>query len=118
LAAIRIVVLDTHRMLGELIGRVFAASDLDVETHVVRDIPAVAVAEEYQPDLLIAAVDDTQLEQFDEVLAIRPLMTVLAVAGDGRQSFLYRLRPFRERLGELSPETLLAAVRGLVAERA
>jgi DNA-binding NarL/FixJ family response regulator len=118
LSAIRIVVLDTHRMFGELIQRVFAASELDVETHVVRDIPAVAVAEEYQPDLLIAAVDDPRVEQFDEVFAIRPMMTVLAVVGDGRQSFLYRLRPIRERLGELSPETLLSAVRGLVVQRA
>jgi hypothetical protein len=40
-----------------------------------------------------------------------PSLKVLAVEGDGREAALYEMRPHRTELGEISPTTLLEAVR-------
>jgi DNA-binding NarL/FixJ family response regulator len=51
-----------------------------------------------------------------EAPLVRGLMSdrprVLGVSADGRQSVLYELRPSQRVLGEISPSTLVAAIRG------
>lgn len=46
-----------------------------------------------------------------ELLGRHPHAKLLSLAHDGRETFLYELRPHRQPLGSLSPETLVAAVR-------
>ncbi len=48
---------------------------------------------------------------FEEVLTKHPRATVVAIEADGRHSALYRLRPQRSPLGELSPRQLLDVIR-------
>jgi Na+-transporting NADH:ubiquinone oxidoreductase subunit NqrA len=79
-----------------------------------RRVPLVTVAEEHRPDLLITAVGDGGVSEIDRVLDRCPKVVILAVEADGRRSFLYRLKPDKEKLGELSPETLLKAARRVV----
>jgi hypothetical protein len=50
-------------------------------------------------------------ERAHELLKLRPLLRVLAVAYGGREGSLYELRPHRTPLGELSSHVLLDAVR-------
>jgi hypothetical protein len=45
------------------------------------------------------------------LLDTRPRVKLFVVDDDGRRTTLYELRPHRERLGELAPARLLAAVR-------
>jgi hypothetical protein len=53
--------------------------------------------------------------QWREVLEQRPRVHVMAVSGDGRHITLYGLRPYREPLGEVEPDQLVQAIRGMVA---
>jgi hypothetical protein len=46
-----------------------------------------------------------------ELLGRNPWMYVLALHGDGRHASMFQLRPVERPLGEISPETLLDAVR-------
>jgi hypothetical protein len=36
----------------------------------------------------------------------------LGIVSDGQRGYLHALRPYKRALGELSPESLLAAIRG------
>jgi hypothetical protein len=115
LSKTRIVVVGVHRMTAELIREVYAGQPSTlVERVLTRRVPLVTIAAEHQPDLLITRVEDESLADLDALLKQCPKLTVLAVEADGRRSFLYRLKPHLERLGELSPQTLLAAAREVV----
>jgi len=48
----------------------------------------------------------------EPMLTARPNLKVLAITNQGRTSFLYELRPYELALGQLSPATLIHAVRG------
>jgi hypothetical protein len=65
------------------------------------------------PDVVIVSSrrpDDDELPV--RLLYSAPGCRVLALRNDARTSFLYELRPHRVFIGELSHESLLAAVRG------
>jgi len=47
----------------------------------------------------------------EELFGANPLLCVLGVEGDGRQTTLYELRPHHARLGELSPAELVTVIR-------
>jgi len=49
---------------------------------------------------------------FDQLLLRHRNLRLLAVRDKGRRSFLYELRPQSVDVGELSPQTLLAVLRG------
>ena len=55
--------------------------------------------------------DDAPADAPVALLREYPLLKVLAVSGEGREASLYELRGHRTGLGEVSPETLLEAVR-------
>lgn len=50
-------------------------------------------------------------EECAELLDRFPRLKVLSVEDDGRQGFIYELRPCRRALGELSPARLISALR-------
>ncbi len=52
-----------------------------------------------------------------ELLYSRPHLKVLSITGDGHRFFLHELRPFRAPLGEISPESLVQAIRSSVQQR-
>jgi hypothetical protein len=109
----RIVVVAVRRMTGELIRQVFGSQPgTVVEAVLPRSVTPAEAAAVYDPDLLIVGVENERLDELDALLEERPKLTVLGVIADGRSSFLYRLRPQKEWLGELSPTVLLSAARG------
>jgi len=109
----RIVLVNLPRMLREIIEDVVAAApDLDVVETVERPTGLIAVVDGAKADFLIAG--DDALEDVGVLLRERPRLKVLAVAGDGRQTFLYELRPQEVSLGEVSPQNLLEAIRAAI----
>ena len=68
--------------------------------------------ERNRADVVIAGLDGVAPAQVSYLLSERPRLRILAVSGDGGESFLYELRPYERLLGEISPQTLLAAIRG------
>jgi len=60
-------------------------------------------------DVIVTAYDDQAAAV--RMLTDHPQMRVYALAGDGRESLLYELRPHRIALGEVSPGELIAHIR-------
>jgi oxalate decarboxylase len=55
-------------------------------------------------------------QDHQELLYSRPQLRVLSITTDGRQFFLHKLRPDRIALGEVSPESLVQAIRSSAQE--
>lgn len=111
---IHVLVTDLNGMLTEIIMETLdAAPDIAVAV-VGSEDSALSVADATQADVAILRGDADGLPIVGhELLRRRPWMNVLALRGDGREAFLYQLRPVERPLGEVSPETLLDAVRAL-----
>jgi hypothetical protein len=62
--------------------------------------------------VVVTSLDGATPASVSDLLAARPQLRVLAISADGGESFLYELRPHKRLLGEISKETLLAAIRG------
>lgn len=62
-------------------------------------------------DVVISGGNSQSAAVFD-LLEERSRLKVLAVADDGRDTVLYELRPTRTQLGEVSPQTIVDAIRG------
>lgn len=72
----------------------------------------LAESERTRPDFVIVALREPEVADVHlRLLERRPLMKVLAVAGQGRDAHLWELQPERELLGQISPERLLSAIR-------
>ncbi len=67
-------------------------------------------------DVVIAGLNGVAPAQVSHLLSERPRLRILAVSRDGGETFLYELRPHERLLGEISPQTLLAAIRGRVSD--
>jgi hypothetical protein len=92
-------------------------SGFRVSTSSAVDGEAAVIARQTMPDVVILGTDARELEDpWRTLLVDTPGMRFLTVADDGRESFLYELRPYRLALGEVSPQTLLAAVRSGAGE--
>jgi hypothetical protein len=61
-------------------------------------------------DVVIAEESTASPEEVGDLLELRPLTRALAVAHDGRAGVLYELRPHRHVIGELSVDSVLAAM--------
>lgn len=106
-------------MLNDIIGSVFEAEgDIEFVGQASDRMHLLELVRRWHPDVVILGLDDTGLSRFGwELFATDPLLRVLGVVREGRQTYGYELRPHRTRLGELSPEGLTAAVRRMAKAR-
>jgi DNA-binding NarL/FixJ family response regulator len=63
-------------------------------------------------EVVIAAVGGCQTIDFRDLLTEHPRLRVLCLSPDGREGSLFELQPHERTLGEISPEVLIAAIRG------
>jgi hypothetical protein len=112
---IRVAFTDMPEMLTQIAA---AVVDRQPEMRVMgaldRRLPLAAAVARSGADVLIAG-DATSEAEIRALLRERPRMRVLAVQGAGRESSLWEQRPTRTPVGELSPDNLLAAIRGALA---
>jgi hypothetical protein len=98
---VRVALLELPRMLSEIVKDILdQAVDVSVAEDSANEIDVFIVGA--QEDELPAS-GLTQLER-------QPNAKVLTINRNGRSAYLYELRPHRTPLGEVSAETLLAAV--------
>lgn len=116
---IRVVTAELPRILNDIIGSVLEANDdIRVVGRADNHSELRELTHRFRPDVVIMGLDEPGVAGVGwEVYAGDPLLRVLGVAGEGRQIFVYELRPHRTALGELSPEDLTATVRRLANER-
>ena len=108
----RIVLVDMPPLLREIV-RETASREPDLE--VVREheagIDLRAAVERDDPDFLIVGSEEATEGAVASLVAGGRRLRALEVRSDGRESVLYELRPYRVRLGEISPDTLLQTIR-------
>ena len=99
-------------MLREIIERAVAGQP-DME--IVDDLRADALAPEglrrAGADVVISAGEHDSAA-VNRLLCELPRLKVLVVSADGRETALHELRPTRTALGEVSPQTIVDAIRG------
>jgi DNA-binding NarL/FixJ family response regulator len=101
--------------------REIIASDVDCEIVAeTRDQSSLAQSlDDIGADVVIVAPSFSAVREnhFAELLNDHPRTRVLAIATNGQQAFIHELRPFVTEISELSPQTLLAAIRQTTGAR-
>jgi DNA-binding NarL/FixJ family response regulator len=110
---LRILLVDLPRMLRDLVLEIVNAQrDLSLVGEVSDESHLLTIAAELEFEVVIACVQSDMLPPAcRDLLAVRPTLIFLAIESDGRQGYVHSLRPHTESLAELSPSTLLAAIR-------
>jgi hypothetical protein len=104
----RILLVGLPRLLEEIVSDALAqAPDLTI-TATLPDAEALAL-EPPGADVVVLGTDSSGV--IAAALERQPRLAVLAVSDDARSSSLYVLRPERTRIGDLSPASLVAAIR-------
>jgi hypothetical protein len=98
-------------ILSHIVKGILDEPDIRVLAELPLERWSAAKVDEAEADVLILASEDRSLSLLREVLRARPLLKVLTVRNDGRDTSLFELRPHETDLGQVSPETLLTAVR-------
>lgn len=99
---IRVAVVDLPQMMSEIVKDI-----LDLAA----DVALLDASDWEDADVVILAAENEELPARGRTqLARRPVAKVLTIDRPGRSAYLYELRPHRTPLGEVSAETLLAAI--------
>jgi DNA-binding NarL/FixJ family response regulator len=108
LAETRILLVDLPQMLRDIVRE--TASEQGARVVAEFDgSEGVAAIRRFRPDLVISSGASTTV--YDELIAAPSRLRVLVVRDDGRKASLYRLRPDRVSLGEVSSEDLAQVIR-------
>lgn len=99
-------------VLGDIVRRIL---DGETQCRLIGELPAerdvAAAVERTGAQAVIWLVDyPGRTGGAPELLRRHPELRILTVEADGRQGFLWEMRPNREPLGELSPQVLLTAL--------
>lgn len=101
------------RMLRDIVRDVLAQ---DPAFEVVGEVPwsldLTLAARSFDAEVVIAGATASDAPTIGRLLEARPKARVLTIADDGAQTMLYRMTPQTVALGDLSPESLLQAMRG------
>ena len=113
MTTIRILLLGMPTMLRSIIRGITADQPgLEIVGEASQATEWSSLIREARPDVVIMEVTGaagTDLAR--ELLEEYPRVKVLGLSADGRRGVLHELRPHRVPLGELSPESLIEAIR-------
>jgi hypothetical protein len=111
---IRVLLAEMPRMLMDIIRDITAAhEDIDVIGELAGHADLAGTAARTGADVVVVGkTAESRDEDYGEVLRRRPQLRILAISADGRRGFLHELQPRIVPLGELSPGSLVDAIRG------
>jgi DNA-binding NarL/FixJ family response regulator len=100
-------------MLTDIVRTIIdSQDDFELAGEVVGNADVAHAADEAAADVVILGLSVKGGEaNCVKVLYTRPYIKVVAIEPDGRRAMLHELQPSVVSLGEISPETLIAAVR-------
>jgi hypothetical protein len=108
----RVLLADMPPMLTSLLADLIAADgDLVLAATVAEggDLDAAIAASE--PDVVILGHSDAAASEHDPILFSHPSLRLLLIDPPGHRGWIYQLTPQLVALDELTPATLLAAIR-------
>jgi hypothetical protein len=108
----RILLLGVTAMLAELVKGIASA---DQRLRIVGTLDDAAdlldVSRRRRPHVVVVVIDGDELPAAcRELLDARPRTRIVGLAEQGRAGVLWEMRPVRTPIGELSPDTLRAAL--------
>jgi DNA-binding NarL/FixJ family response regulator len=115
---IRILLAEMPEMLSDIVAEVVASEpDFTVIARMAAADDVGAAARRLRADVVMVrhAGDGHDIDYSTLAIAHRPIK-VIALAEDGREGFLYELRPHRVPLGEISARGLVAAIRAAAGD--
>jgi DNA-binding NarL/FixJ family response regulator len=103
-----------HRILSDIVRDVLEAdSSVELVGQVASIEDTVDAIARSRCDAVVWMVDDArQAEAPVELLRHAPGLRIVAIEGGGREGSMWRMRPQRERLGQLSPARIIEELRG------
>lgn len=112
-AAIRVMLGELPAIQRGILEHTFAGqSDMMLVGINNADSPLSARVAANRPDVLIVGVErDEWATGFIELFIERPRLHILAIGGDARAATLQELYVRRQRIADLSPDAIVAAVR-------
>jgi DNA-binding NarL/FixJ family response regulator len=109
----RVVLIGMPRMLREIVREVvWAEPDLAVVGEFNDQDAARQAIDAERATVVITALEEAPHIDFAHLLSEHPHLRVVSLSADGSESFLCELRPHEQMLGELSPQALVAVIRG------
>ena len=110
---IRVIVGKVPKLLGEIITSAFVSENaMSVIGEARGDDELVGLCERTQPNVIVMGMIDENTEAVAHRLLTRcPLAKIVAFASEGRNTFLFELRPHKVELGMLSSDDLVRLVR-------
>ncbi len=112
MSQVRIVLVELRGILHDVIrGIVEVQPDMAVVGDLDRPDGLGRTIAKTDAAFVIWGVEDDVSDFYPGLLHDWPQVKVLAVQGEGREGFLWQMRPTRAPLGELSPDRLVAALR-------
>jgi DNA-binding NarL/FixJ family response regulator len=109
----RVVLIGMPLMLREIVREVVSAEPGLAIVGELDDHGAARLTIEAQrATVVITALEEAPQIDFGDLLSEHPHLRVLSLSADGSESFLCELRPHKQMLGELSPQALVAVIRG------
>jgi DNA-binding NarL/FixJ family response regulator len=119
---VRVLLVDLPRMLREIVRNVLDAhAGVTVVDHASvqpRPTSLVEAVDRARADVVITGKPDQRAAVTRTLLEQRPRVQLIAVSEDGRHTTVSGLRPYREPLGEVEPDQLVEAIRGVAAAAA
>jgi hypothetical protein len=88
----------------------------DIIEAMIDDVPDIRLVPAADGAADVAVVSSDEPESYEEcrtLLERNPRTRVVAVARDGRRAYVHQLRPVRSEIVNLSPASLLGAIRGV-----
>jgi hypothetical protein len=114
---IRILLAGMPRMLLDMVTDiVMAHPDMMVSGKMQDSADICPAVKKTKADIVILS-ELAGRQDYQKVLYSRPHLKMLSITSDGHCFFLHELRPFRTSLGEISPESLLQAIRSSAHRR-
>jgi DNA-binding NarL/FixJ family response regulator len=116
---IRLLLIDMSPMLREIMrGIVAGRSGITVAAEYPKVGSLLDVVDEHQADVVLFGDDSPGLSsECRELLETRPRVKLMLVSAEGRRTTLHELRPYREPLGEVSPDELVDVIRSSAARQ-
>lgn len=114
LKRIRVVLAALPRMLADIVESMVAAQpDMMVANRLAGEATLETSLRENEPHVLIVGLaPEEDASRYDALLYDHPRLKVFAITSTGRDAYLYELQPVQHPIGNVSPEGLMAAIRG------
>ena len=114
--SVRVLIAQLPRLLQDIVDDLLAnAPDIEVTESGVPQLRLQASIASQHPHVVILACEEGEVERVSRHALGADRAKVLAMTRGGREAYLFELHPRQIPLGEVSPGTLLGAIRN--AER-